>query len=269
MPKLLDDYPVPYRSLREIEAEMDRLRAFAGFLSRDWIDPDEFMSSLGVKLSVLPNKKMGGALTFATAQDSTIWADREFSRDLRRGDLKYRHTWGHEIAHLALHRGSGPKARLAGDGNRSLAHIPDDISAEVQAWKGSRALFLPRGLLEASRSEAEIVVLVGLPDYAVAMRLKEIAEFDRSQLIEKSPIDLHQYLGTQYGRLATRDAVDELRVSGWRSATPIKGENPDEFRSARGFKIRWVDYKKLPQESDYAWVVWGGEARCCRDVFSR
>jgi hypothetical protein len=269
MPKLLDDYPVPFRSLSEIEGEMDRLRAFSGFLTRDRIDPDEFMSSLGIKLSVLPHKKMGGARTFATAQNSTVWADREFSRDLRDGEIKCRHTWGHEIAHLALHRGSGPKARLAGDGNKSLVHIPDDISAEVQAWKGARALFLPRGLLNSARREAEVAALVGLPVYAVEMRLKEIAEFDRAQLTEKVPIDLHQYLKKPNLTLVGQVVLDELRMLAWLRAAAIDGENPDEFRSARGFKIRWADYKKLPGESDYAWIVWGGEARCCRDVFSR
>jgi hypothetical protein len=269
MPKLIDDYPVPFRPLSEIEREMDRLRAFAGYLSKDRIDPDEFMSALGIKLSVLPTKKMGGARSFATAPDNTIWADREFSKDLRAGEPKCRHTWGHEVAHLALHRGSGPKARLAGDGNRSLVHIPGEISAECQAWKGSRALHMPRELFTASLSEAEIAEFVGLPIIAVEYRLREIADFDRSLLVEKRPVDLHQFLSKTAPTLIKHSELDEQRLRAWLQATPIEGENPDEFRIARGFKIRWADYKKLASESDYAWIEWGGEARCCRDVFSR
>ena len=269
MPKLLDDYPVPFRSLREIEDEMNRLRAFAGYLSKDRIDPDEFMSALGNKLSVLPIKKMGGARSFATAQNNTIWADREFSRDLRMGEPKCRHTWGHEVSHLALHRGSGPKARLTGDGNRSLLHIPDELSAECQAWKGARALHMPRELFGDSLSDLEIAKVVGLPVYAVELRLKEMAEFDRARLVQKRPVDLEQFLHQMTAAPVAEGVADEHRMNAWLRATPIEGEDADEFRLARGFKIRWSDYKRLATESDYAWVVSSGEARCCRDVFTR
>lgn len=248
---------------------MDRLRAFAGFLPSDRIEPNEFMSELRIKLSVLSLRKMGGARSFATAQDNTIWVDREFSKGLRVGEAKCLYTWAHEVAHLALHRGSGPKARLTGEGNRSLVHIPDEISAECQAWKGSRALHIPRALLDGSLSDAGIAEKVGLPVYAVELRLKETAQFDRDQCPEKPPVDLHQYLRTVGPKVVAQSALDEPARIAWLRATPIQGENLDEFRMARGFKIRWADHGKLASESDYAWVVWGGEARCCRDVFSR
>jgi len=178
MPELIDDYPVPYRSLREIEDEMGRLRGLAGLLDSDQIDPFEFMSALHIKFAVRSTSQMQGALSFATAQDNTIWATRELSKGLRLCEPKYLHTWAHEIAHLALHRGSGPKARMGGQGNRSINFIREENSAEHQAWLGARALFLPRSELLLGLTIEEVAVKVGLTPRIVQMRVDEIADFD-------------------------------------------------------------------------------------------
>ncbi|ODT20499.1 MAG: hypothetical protein ABS54_14020 [Hyphomicrobium sp. SCN 65-11] len=178
MPELIDDYPVPFRSLREIEDEMNRLRKLAGLLECDKIEPFEFMSLLHIKFAIRPESQMSGAISFATAQDNTIWATRVLAKGLRLGEPKYLQTWAHEVAHLALHRGSGPKARMAGQGNRTINFIPEENSAEHQAWLGARALLLPRSELSLGLEIEEIAAKVGVTPFTVEKRLKEIAEFE-------------------------------------------------------------------------------------------
>jgi hypothetical protein len=270
MTNIPDDYPVVPLALNEIEEIMDRLRAAAGLLPHDRIVPDEFMSAVGFKFHVQQTTKMQGAETFALAAENTIWSTWDFSKRLRLGDRECLYTWGHEVGHLALHRGPGPKARLAGKGNKKLAFIPERESAEGQAWLASRALFLPRAILIQDADLIAVGNKTGVPIRAVRERLDDVEAFKSLSRPKTTPADVAQYLA-KAGRKTSASAgyADQQRLAAWLRLGTIDGENADEFRLARGFKVRWSDYGLLASQSDYAWVIWGGEARCCRDVFSR
>jgi hypothetical protein len=273
-----DDYEVPRRSLEEIEAEANRLVGLAGFLPGDWIDPNEFMSSLKFKLLVKPASQMMGATSFASAKDNTISVTREMSKDLRYRNPKARYTWAHEVGHLALHRQPGLKARMAGAGNLYLASIKDDESAELQAWKFARAMFVNRTALLAEPSDQRLSSLLEIPAYAIELRRIEVAsaieQLSKRSAAKVVPQEVYKFLGRHRGptnptmsiKNATRGKESDWREV-WSRAALIDGEDPNLFRSARGFRIAW-DHRGH-RLSHMGWAILNGEAVAYLDISSR
>jgi hypothetical protein len=179
-----DDYEAQPRSLVEIEALACSYLSRSGLLEGDWIDVFEVMSSLGFRDEVLSTKAMMGAHSLANAKVNTISMSREMRKGLRDDDLKFRYVWGHEIGHLAMHRGPGLKARVAGVGNKSFSFIPREKSAEFQAWIFSRALFLPRSIIRAGLYD-DLAYQVGLPDFALEKRIGDIALDAKNALFKR------------------------------------------------------------------------------------
>ena len=131
------------------------------------------MAAWGVKLVVQKKSKMSGAEAYSLAQAQQIFCVREISRGLRFGDPHSRYVIGHELGHMFLHRGAAPKARKQ-EGNRTLAYIDKEESAERQAWKFARALFVTRQDLGTGESDEHVALRVGMPESAVAMRREEV-----------------------------------------------------------------------------------------------
>jgi hypothetical protein len=184
MTQFTDDYEAAPRTLQEIEELAASYVSIAGLLPGDWIDPFEFMSSLGFRDEVLSTRQMMGAHSFANARVNTISMTRQMSKGLRENNERYRHIWGHEIGHLAMHRGPGLKARVSGPrGNAVVSFIPRIKSAEFQAWLFSRALFIPRSLLRDGIYDG-LDYRIGIPLFAIEKRIEDIAADDRNELFK-------------------------------------------------------------------------------------
>jgi hypothetical protein len=167
------DYEAAPRSLAEIEELALAYLSRAGLLPGDWLEPLELMSALGFKDEILSTKEMAGAHSFTNAKVNTISMSRQMSQGLRKKDCGFRYIWGHEIGHLAMHRGPGLKARVAGAGNQAFSFIPRERSAEFQAWLFARALFVPRTILRSGIYEG-LDYQIGIPEYAIEKRLEDI-----------------------------------------------------------------------------------------------
>ncbi len=258
MKKIADDYPVPEMTLEEIENAANILIKRAGLLPGDWIDVDAFMSELNFKLVPRKLSEMKGAELFADAASNSISITSELSRKLRANDEKVRYTWGHEIGHLTLHRGPGLKARKSDGGNTEYSFIPKHSSAESQAWKFSRALFVHREYLLSPRSNADLAKKSGIPDYAIAKRRDDVRE-TRKLAVARAPLkEVEQFLKINRDPIASK---------AWHHAATLPGEDPGIFRLANGYKINLLDF--LNAESQFGWTVLNDKAVSFLDLQSR
>jgi hypothetical protein len=147
---IFDDHGVPRRTLEEIEAEANRCRSYAELDHDGRIDLDQLLSALRIKLAVKSDAAMGDNEAYSMARNGQIVCRRSISSGLRFGNPHARYVIAHELGHFFLHRGSSPKARKM-SGNKTLSFVHEEESAEIQAWKFARALFVVRAEEPLSR----------------------------------------------------------------------------------------------------------------------
>jgi Zn-dependent peptidase ImmA (M78 family) len=270
---IYDDFSVPRRTLKEIEAEADRCRTLAILAADGRLNLDQLMAAWSVKLVVERKSKMGGAKAYSLAQAQQIYCIQEISRGLRFGDPHSRYVIGHELGHMFLHRGVAPKARKA-EGNRTLAHIDKEESAERQAWKFARALFVTRRDLGTGESDEQIAFRVGISEGPVAMRREEVQADIRADQPKVVPPTVARYFeeilrsdreAHQAKKIEILRDLEMRKV--WARAARIKGEDPAEVRSARGFRVEWSHFGL--SDSQLGWTVIDGEVRSFMELQSR
>jgi hypothetical protein len=270
---IFDDYRAPRRALEEIESEADRCRSSAQLDEDGRIDIFELLKAWDIKLRIKSDAEMGDAEAHSLADTQEIRCRRSISCGLRFGDPHARYVIGHELGHMFLHRGSAPKARKVG-GNRTLVFIAEDESAERQAWKFARALFVTRLDLASGESDEEVGVRVGLATGPVSLRREEVRMAMRANMPKSVPSEVTAFL--ERSRRAENEAEStrkkraredaEMRAA-WTRAAQIEGENPASVRSARGFRVEWNDYG-CP-DSQVGWTIINGEVRSFMELRSR
>jgi len=270
---IYDDFEVPRRTLREIEAEADRCRSLAVVAADGRLNLDQVMSAWRIKLSVEKTSKMAGADAYSVATEQRIFCVREISRGLRFGDPSARHKIGHEIGHMFLHRSASPKP-LKAEGNRTLVFIEKDESAERQAWKFARALFVPRHEFARDESNEDIAFRVGIPEGAVALRREEVqadVQADNPKLVPQIAAKHFEDLrrsDREAQEASKREAILDLeKLAAWGRAAQIAGEDPAKVRSARGYRVKWDHHWAFA--SQLGWTVDKGEVRAVIDLRSR
>lgn len=270
---IFDDFEVPGRTLKEIEAEADRCRSLAVLAADGRLNLDQLLGAWSIKLSPRKSSEMAGAEAYSAAAEQQIFCVREISRGLRFGDPNARYKIGHEMGHMFLHRSVSPKPLKAG-GNRTLVFIEKDKSAERQAWKFARALFVPRDAFALGESNEDIALRVSIPESAVALRREEVQADIRTaqpkqvpQIIAKHFEDLRR--GDRQAQEASkREAIRDLeKLAAWQRAALIAGEDPDKVRSARGFRVEWDHHNDFA--SELGWIVVNDEVRAVVDLRTR
>jgi Zn-dependent peptidase ImmA (M78 family) len=270
---IYDDFDVPRKTLKEIEAEADRCRALAVLAADGRLNLDQLMAAWGVKLVIERKSKMGGAEAYSLAQTQQIHCIREIARGLRFGDPHSRYLVGHELGHMFLHRGVAPKARKV-EGNRTLAFIDKEQSAERQAWMFSRALFVTRHDLGTGESDEQIALRVGISEGPVALRREEV----QADIKADQPKVVPQIVARHFEeiRRADREVQEAKKIEiqrdlemreAWARAAQIQGEKPAKVRSARGYRVEW-DHFGL-HNSQVGWTVVDGEVRSYMELLSR
>jgi hypothetical protein len=270
---IFDDYRAPQRTLEEIEAEADRCRSFAEVGTDGRIDLDQLLSALRIKLSVKSDRDMGDNEAYSVAGEGEIVCRRKISSGLRFGNPHARYIIAHELGHFFLHRGSAPKARKI-SGNRVLTFIDKDESAELQAWKFARALFVRRMDLETGETDEAIGIRVGLATGPVSLRREEVQEETKAKQPKAVPPSVVAYLEKAHrrpnasatGRGSEAHEHAEKRRA-WGLAAQIEGQDPSRVRSARGYRVEWEAYERY--NSQVGWTVLNGEARSLLDLRSR
>jgi Zn-dependent peptidase ImmA (M78 family) len=255
----------------EIETGANRCRARAVLAADGRPNLDQLLSAWSIRLVPLKESKMEGAEAFSVAHQQEIFCVRAISRGLRFGDPHARYVVGHELGHMFLHRDQEPKARKIG-GNRELVSVKEERSAERQAWKFARALFVPRDDLRFGESNEGIALRVGIPEGAVELRREEV----QADLLAQQPKRVPQIAAKHFdgGPSAIINTFGKSRLlstsrkmAAWQRAARIEGEDPAKFRSARGLRVDW-DHHGLFQ-SQLGWTIVKGEVRAFIDLWSR
>jgi hypothetical protein len=269
---IFDDHRVPRRTLEEIEAEANRCRSRVRIGEDGRIDLDELLKVWGIGLAVRPDAQMRGAEAHSNADARQIVCRRRISQGLRFGDPNARNTIGHELGHMFLHRGASPKPRMIA-GNQCTMRIDKEESAEDQAWKFSRALFITREDLEAGEPDEALAVRLGIPDGAVELRRKDVQNALSLAGPRIVPLEATKFLNQARHEATTSDAARKAahraelaKQVAWNRAAQISNEDPREFRLAHGFKIQWSHHER--GDSHYGWTIMSGEARAYLDLKS-
>jgi len=270
---IFDDHRAPPMTLDEIEAEADRCRSYSKSDVDGRIDMFQLLKALNVKLDIRSDSEMADQVAYSLAGLRQIRCRRSVSRGLRFGVPDARYVVGHEIGHVFLHRGSAPKARKI-NGNEKPAFISEDESAEMQAWKFARALFVTRFDLTSGEDDEAVALRVGIPTGAVSLRREEVRKAMQAKAPKVMPSIVATYLQNAR-RTETKDRAarkiaghpDVEQQAAWDRAAQIAGENPAKVRSARGFRVEW-DHFGL-SASQVGWTVVRGEVRSYMDLQSR
>jgi IrrE N-terminal-like domain len=153
-----EDYRVPSKSNDEIEAIADAWRtALCDGMSPPWdilalLEKAgcEFRQTMGLELIEKSDQEMGDCQAYAISDDKS--AERKSHRIFVKASIVQRAkarepyaigTLIHELAHIILHPGIAPKARLA-ISNRTPSYIAPHESAEHQARLFAAAFQMPR-----------------------------------------------------------------------------------------------------------------------------
>jgi Zn-dependent peptidase ImmA (M78 family) len=264
---IFDDHRVPRRTREEIESEADRCRSYAELDQDGRIDLDQLLSALRIKLAVKPDHAMGDNEAYSATSEGHIACRRSISSGLRFGDPHARYVIAHELGHFFLHRGGAPKARKIG-GNIALSFINEDESAEIQAWKFARALFVSRADLQTGETDEAIGIRIGLATGPVSLRREEVEKAIKARQPKTIPPSVIAYLDkTRRAVNGATAASMEVRERAWALAVQVPGEDPAKIRSARGYRVEWGAYARY--DSQVGWTVDNGEVRAFMDLRGR
>lgn len=258
---IFDDHRVPRRTFEEIDIEAARCRSRVPVDSNGRFDPNELLKLWGIELVIKSDAEMGDNEAYSVAAARRIFCRRAISRGLRFGDPHARQVIGHELGHMFLHRSDAPKPRKVG-GNKNYNFIEEDESAEKQAWKFCRALFVTDDDLTSGESNKDIALRVGIPAEAVRLRRDEVRKAMQASVRKIVPDIAKKFL--EKARLAEKEAenakkAEARKVDAWARAAQIEGENPKAVRLAHGFRVEWSHYER--RSSQVGWTIVNGEVR--------
>lgn len=274
MTKEFDDYHVYLRSEEQLALLSTSVREKLGLSSTGSVL--DIVAVLRRAASVIPECKgltiegrpkevMGRATAFAISRPPTppkIYALPSILEAAAMGDPHARFDLSHELFHVLLHPGAR-KFRIA-TGNVTPSFIQQGHSAEWQANFAARAFLMPLKDVRLAQSASQLAADFGVPlDHAEA-RLNEVCA------VKKVPEEVAKFLsefrGTKKSPTPYSERVKRLEVERgnlWQQLSEIPGENPSEYRCARGWRVKRSEYLKM---TECGWKIHNGEIRSYRDL---
>jgi Zn-dependent peptidase ImmA (M78 family) len=274
-----EDYRVPSKSNDEIEAiaEQWRLALCGGenppqdiFAVLEKAARD-FKQTSGLEIIQRNNEEMGSKEAYAISDDNSrrLFVRSSIFERAKKADSYAVGTLIHELAHIVLHPGAAPKARLATT-NRTPAYIAPHESAEHQARLFTAAFQMPREEVRKLSSPQEIKEKFGVSLEAAKLRHKEVIQKTRPRDLPQSA---RTYLDDRklkvsppkntivpYIPIRRKSKIDEL----WEAAPFAANHDPSEYRvSIRGFLIKRSEYLKL---THFAWFIVEGKIYAHRET---
>lgn len=256
-----DDLPVPAMGLADIDQTMAIVRQRCQLAFDDCVDIEKVLAALGIRLEPRPDAEMARGEALAAPKAKRIFVRRSVTQALRVQCRVTRAKLSHEIGHVVLHDGPALKPLVIG-GNKSSWKIPEDQSSERQAWQAGRSLMLPREASYWSLSDSHIAGSMHVPEVFVHERRLEIARLDAlnqpkkdiSALVEQAMRVLQPPARPQYGAKSLR-----CRRDLWDGLPVVEGYEPDQYRLATGYLVKWDDYMQPNPPSHTGWKIKDGQ----------
>jgi Zn-dependent peptidase ImmA (M78 family) len=201
----------------------------------------------GLEIVVRPNESMGRASAFAKSREREIFVRQSILEGALADSDESRFVLLHELVHVIAH--SGPRRfRIAG-GNKSMAYIGDHESAEWQANRVTRAVFMPPAMVRSARFAGELARNAGVPLKEAVARIQELNVGKARPLAPSLSLEIARAkaLGAASSGRKSQAQFEVLKLELWNALPVIQGEPPQEKRLCGIYQIWWVEYGKATQ----------------------
>jgi len=260
-----DDYEVPWMSEEACEKSAATLRKILG-MGKGRLPPimnvlesarRNVPEAKDFELIVLADESMGRADAYAKFDDREIFVKQSIVEAALGDNDAARDVLLHELNHLIFHRGP-PKFRIA-NGNQTPAFIDKHNSAEWQADRITRALFMPPEMVDAAASPLDLARTAGVPLKAALSRIADL-QAGQSKVI---PLDIQRKLadrelGAQssncFANRTTQSDAEKLKL--WNELLAIEGKDPGESRMCGTY---WIDWNEFERTTECGWFINGGQ----------
>jgi hypothetical protein len=257
-----DDYPVPRRNAAQCEQMAAVLRTqFGGGSGRLphiteilEITRRKIPEAAGLEIISLPDHAMGRASAFAKSREREIFARQSIIEGAIEDSDEARFVLVHELVHVILH--PGPKQFRIASGNENIQYVRDDESAEWQANRIARALFMPPAMVHSTSSAFELARKAGVPINEAVARIHELSARKAKEVTPslRLVIARARALGAASPRAKSQAQFEILKLELWNELPVIKGESPLEKRLCGIYQIWWFEYGKPTQ---CGWLIEG------------
>jgi hypothetical protein len=262
---IFDDVPVSRRSQQDIEASARPWSDVGAPNGGLVIDMIRLYKEAKVELIARPDAEMGTDLAHAVPQLNRVFIRESLLRAAKAGDLEAKMVLAHEFGHVVLHRGAESKARKV-EGNAPLRFIPEEESAEAQAWKFARALTMPLSVVDKVQTADELATYCQVSVEHARLRLTERRQlfgkraspsFVQGLLPRKSPSELAE-------ERKAKEARERLQI--WNKAQRIPGDRTNSRMCSRGkWRVVWSEYNQM---TECGWIIREGAIIAWMDLRS-
>ena len=273
------DYrPVKSRSDAEIEAIADVCREAAEaagpmphIVAKIKAAAQKFRVSRGLETIVVEDRELPDREAEAHLDPPTIRIRRSAFDAAIRGVPRNVMTIAHEFGHIILEHSGHAHPRRFNEAPRHTALKPYE-DPEHHAKVFAAAFLIPKSLVSPNMSAREMQVRFGVSEEAARIRHAQIfgakgrdTPSDIKATIEamKSEFSIPSRSDRAERETASHDRLKRM----WHQLEMWPGKDPDEYRKASGFGVRWTDHMK--PRSDYGWKEHHGQIRAYRDLESQ
>lgn len=206
-----------------------------------------------LELVVRPDEAMGRADAFANVDDREIFVRQSVFEAALDDDDRARYVLVHELVHVIFH--PGPRKFRIATGNETPAFIHKHTSAEWQADRIARAMFMPPEMVEQATSPLELARTAGVPLIEARNRIAEL----RAGQPKVTPLDLQRKiadreLGAQSSNcFANRTTQSDAEIFElWNELSVIDGEDPRRSRRCNKWRIAWNEFERT---TEWGWFI--------------
>jgi hypothetical protein len=243
-----NDIPVAPISQRQIEEAAAAWIRESSQEGQEVIDILKIYRVAKVDIVVRRDSEMGDDLARAAPSSNRVFIRGSLLEAVTKCDSTAHMVLAHEFGHVVFHRGPEMKARKV-NGNAELGFIPQQESAEHQAWKSARALKMPLAVVRASSSADELARRCDVPIEHAQSRLIEV-----DQLAGRREIPAFAQSIVEKRR-SSRELADERKAKeagellrAWNNAQRIPGERGNARLCSLGkWRVVWSEYNQTTQ----------------------
>lgn len=261
-----DDYPVDPLTDDQIEARAEGWRRELGLDDAEPVadvlvllrraSKENFKLTHGLEIIAKSDSEMGNREAYAIAGPPRIFTRQMVISSAARHEHRGRMTLIHEFAHLVLHPGAMPKARLATGKVAPPFKIKPYRSAERQARRFSAAFLMPRAMVRLCMTAEELAARANVSKQAAEIRLQELG-FNRTK--RETPKCVANFLAASKARHPAWRQLSEAEIQAlWEQQEVIPGDDPGVYRKCGPWRIARDQYR---MRSECGWYVKDGQVR--------
>jgi hypothetical protein len=258
------DIPVEPRSQEQIEAAAAAWIRESGQEGQEVIDILKIFDAARVDIVPQRDSEMGDDLARAAPSSNRVFVRRSLLEAIGHRDRLAKMDFAHEFGHVVFHRLPEMKARKV-DGNEQFRFIPEDVSAEHQAWRGARALTMPLPIVRQCATAFELAHRCEVPIEHAQLRITEVGKLGKREIPQSVRSIIEK-------KKSPRELADERRsaeakefLAAWSKAERIPGDPSARMCSRGKWRVTLSEHNMMTQ---CGWKLVNGKIVAWMDLAS-